>query len=82
MKQKNIELKIANTPISKKWIRFNAHFNCLQKNWDAGRMTGMGIRLKKDGQVVKENRILIDKLFYKQNEQDIYVDLKIEKSQL
>ncbi len=64
----------------KKWIRISSEIRCLKNNWDSGRMTVMGIRLFEKGILVKENRLLLDRLFYKTPEQEIYIDLQVPTS--
>lgn len=57
-----------------KWYRFSAHVRCMQNNWDSNFMTLMGIQFVKNDQVIKECKLQLDQLFYKEQEQTIFID--------
>ncbi|MBK7763201.1 MAG: hypothetical protein IPI46_07480 [Bacteroidetes bacterium] len=76
---------LSNTPIASlnqrhSWYRFSAHIKCLQNNWDANYMTWMGIQFIANGQVVKESKLQLDQLFYKEREQHIFIDAEAPAS--
>ncbi|MBL7774131.1 MAG: hypothetical protein JNM95_14805 [Chitinophagaceae bacterium] len=62
----------------KKWVRLSADIICAKNNWDILRMTPFGIEFFKEGKTVKSNIILLDRLFYKEQRQIIYVDAQTE----
>lgn len=70
-------------PVDKKanstnWVRVSASIECLKNNWDILRMTQFGIRFYKHQQLVKQNYLLLDRLFYNERKQRIYFDSQIE----
>lgn len=69
----------AKTLANKKWIRWTLNMVCRKLNWDSGRMTVMSIRFINGDHLVKENRILLDRLFYQQQQHTISLDAKLPK---
>jgi hypothetical protein len=63
------------------WIRASADIRCVRINWDILRMTQFGIRFFKADSCIKENKILLDRLFYKELKQRIYLDARISADQ-
>jgi len=63
----------------KEWIRASADIHCERLNWDILRMTQFGIRFFKGNFCIKENKILLDRLFYKNPTQRIYIDAHIKQ---
>jgi hypothetical protein len=63
------------------WIRASADIQCVRLNWDILRMTQFGIRFFKGNFCIKENKILLDRLFYKNPTQRIYIDAHIKPDQ-
>ena len=59
------------------WVRSSASIHCLKNNWDILRMTQYGLRFFKAGTCIKENHVLLDRLFYQQADNTIYVDAHI-----
>ncbi len=69
---------IKNKSPENNWVRASADMHCLQNNWDNIRMTRFGMRFFKGNACVKENSILLDRLFYKEPIQRIYVDAHLQ----
>ncbi|HPI54685.1 MAG TPA: hypothetical protein PLU10_08320, partial [Chitinophagaceae bacterium] len=70
--------KITAKPLAgKTWIRWTLDMVCKKLNWDSGRMTVMSIRFMNGDHLVKENRILLDRLFYQQQQHTISLDAKL-----
>jgi len=59
------------------WIRASIDVECFKDNWDTYRMTRFGIRLTKNNQEVKQNSILLDRIFHKVKKQHLYIDMKM-----
>jgi hypothetical protein len=66
--------KVQNNRPENNWIRASANIACALKNWDIIRMAQFRIQFYKKNQCVKENKILLDRLFYKEKSQRIYID--------
>ncbi len=66
---------------AQEWIRASADIRCVRINWDILRMTQFGIRFFKADSCIKENKILLDRLFYKDLKQRIYIDARIRADQ-
>lgn len=67
----------ANEFAGKSWLRWEVGMICKKLNWDSGRMTVMSIRFMNNEKVVKENRILLDRLFYQQQQHTITLDARM-----
>ncbi len=63
------------------WIRASADIQCVRLNWDILRMTQFGMRFFNGERCIKENTILLDRLFYKNPTQRIYIDAHIKPDQ-
>ena len=63
------------------WIRASADIQCVRLNWDILRMTQFGMRFFNGERYIKENTILLDRLFYKNPTQRIYIDAHIKPDQ-
>ena len=72
---------ISRQRIPEKWIRFSADITCLINNWYYNAMTQMGICFSKNGRVIKDNRLLLDELFYKEKSQTIFIDIKVPQEE-
>ncbi len=59
------------------WIRASANIKCVRLNWDILRMTQFGIRFYKADRCIKENKMLLDRLFYRDPKQRIYLDAHV-----
>ncbi|RYE25698.1 MAG: hypothetical protein EOP51_03225 [Sphingobacteriales bacterium] len=64
---------------SAKWLRAEATFRSVYKEWEAWRMTQFVVRFKKGDTVIKENMIRLFRWLDNGTTKNIYIDTKIPK---
>ncbi len=61
------------------WVRVQARFHCIYKEWDAWRMTQLVVRLKYNNKLVKEKILRVHRFIDYNETKDIYLDVKLPK---
>lgn len=59
------------------WIRVEATFHCLQKEWIDWRMLQMIVRTKHKGQVIKERILRVHRFLEDGNTKDLFLDVRL-----
>lgn len=63
----------------KDWIRATAQFKCAWREADVWRMTQFTVRFSSAGQVVKQNKIRIQRLLNENETREIFVDVRVPR---
>jgi hypothetical protein len=64
------------------WVRAQATFHCMDKEWTAWRMPQFIVRLQKGDSIVQENLVRPDRFLNSGQTADIYVDVKIPDEEI
>jgi len=64
---------------NKQWLRAEADFTIVQKEWEYWRMTQFVIEFRNEGELIKSNMIRVQRLMQPETSQRIYFDTKIPK---
>jgi hypothetical protein len=67
------------TPGQSAWVRVQATFHCLQKQWTGWKMLQLVVRLQNNDNIVKERMIRVDRYLNSGDVKDIFIDVKIPK---
>lgn len=77
--QKSKDYKFPVQPGEAQWLRVRATVRINEKEWDTWRMAEMIVRFYKNGQVIKENMIRLQRLLNDYETKELYMDVKFPK---
>ncbi len=64
------------------WVRAQADFHCINKEWTGWKMTQMVVRLKSNGKVIKEKILRIHRYIDNNETKNLFLDVKLPNEQI